>query len=143
MKRKLAGLLALTAVMALLLTGCGTPDGNPLPEGMEEEVVLEEGRQVVALLNGEGYDQVYDLLRSDAQDTTSAQAIQDYMEALFNKVGAFERETQAMVTGQKIKDTGEEYATAVFFAKHSKKDVMYRIAFSADMELMGIEATKK
>ena len=45
-----------------------------------------------------------------------------------------------MATGQKLKDTGEEYGTAVLYCKHEKKTVMYRVAFSTEMELMGIEA---
>ena len=145
MKRKIAGLLALTAVLSLLLTGCGRRgvEGNPLPEGMDEETVLDAGRQVVELLNDGDYQEIYDQMSSDGQKATSVVSIQDYMDGLFEKVGAYEEENQAMATGQKIKDTGEEYATAVFLCKHTKKDVMYRIAFSADMELMGLEVTKK
>ena len=44
-----------------------------------------------------------------------------------------------MATGQTLDDTGEEYATAVFYCKHEKKDVLYRIAYDLDMNLMGLE----
>ena len=49
MRKKLALLLAALSAL-LLLSGCKV-SGNPLPEGMEEETVLEQGREVVALLN--------------------------------------------------------------------------------------------
>lgn len=137
MKKRLV-LLAVVLGVLFLLPGCKV-SGNPLPEGMEEEAVLEQGREVVALLNGEGYQEVYDLLRADARETSSPEAIQSYMEERLDKAGAYKSEDEAMATGQKIKDTGEAYGTAVLYCKHEKKSIMYRIAYSTDLELMGIE----
>lgn len=136
--RKRALLLALALGLLLTLSGCKV-SGNPLPEGMEEETVLSEGREVAALLNSEGWQEVYDLLRSDAKETSSPEAIQSYMEERLDKAGAYQSEDEAMATGQKLRDTGEEYGTAVLYCKHEKKSVIYRIAYSTDMELMGIE----
>ena len=133
-KRKL--LIALACL--LLLSGCKV-SGNPLPEGMEEETVLAQGREVVSLLNGEGWQEVYDLLRDDAKETSGPEAIRDYMTQRLDKAGAYRAEDEAMATGQKLKDTGEEYGTAVLYCKHEKKSVIYRVAYSTDMELMGIE----
>ena len=137
--RKIALMLAVLGAL-LLLSGCKV-SGNPLPEGMEEETVLEQGREVVAMLNGGEWQEVYDLLRSDARETSSPEAIQDYMAERLEKAKAYVKETEAMATGQKLKDTGEEYGTAVIYCKHEKKSVMYRVAYSVDMELMGIEVT--
>ena len=132
---------ALTALAALLLlSGCKV-SGNPLPEGMDESAVLEQGRQVVAALNRGDYREVCDSLRDDARETSSPEAIQAYMEERLEKAGAYKREEDAMATGQTLKDTGEAYGTAVFYCKHEKKDLMYRVAYSADMELMGIQIT--
>ena len=137
--KKIILLLAVVPAL-LLLSGCKV-SGNPLPQGMEEERVLDQGREVVALLNGGGWQEVYDLLREDAKETSSPEAIQSYMEERLDKAGAFKEEDEAMATGQKIKETGEEYGTAVFYCKHEKKSLMYRIAYSTDMELMGIQIT--
>jgi len=138
MKKRL--LLTLAALAALLLlSGCRV-SGNPLPEGMEEETVLTQGREVVSLLNSGGYQEVFDLLREDAQATSSPEAIQDYMAERISKAGAYVEEKDVLATGQKLKDTGEEYGTAVLYCKHEKKSILYRIAYSTDMELMGIEA---
>ena len=63
------------------------------------------------------------------------------MEERLAKAEAYVRETDAMATGQTLKDTGEEYGTAVFYCKHEKKNLMYRIAYSVDMELIGIQIT--
>ena len=124
----------------LLLSGCKV-SGNPLPGGMEEKAVLEQGREIVALLNEEDYQEVYDRLRTDARETSSPEDIQSYMDERLDKAGAYKSEDEAMATGQKIKATGEEYGTAVFYCKHEKKSMMYRIAYSTDMELMGIQIT--
>ena len=137
MKKKFALLLAAVSAL-LLLSGCRV-SGNPLPEGMEEDTVLEQGREIVALLNGGSWQEVYDRLRSDAQETSSPETIQSYMEERLEKAKAYVKETEAMATGQKLKDTGEEYGTAVIYCKHEKKSVMYRVAYSTGMELMGIE----
>ena len=137
MKERLFLLFAIAAGL-VLLAGCKV-SGNPLPEGMEEETVLEQGREVVAMLNGGEWQEVYDLLRPDAQETSSPETIQSYMEERLEKAKAYVKETEAMATGQKLKDTGEEYGTAVIYCKHEKKSVMYRVAYSTGMELMGIE----
>ena len=139
MRKKFALLLAALAAL-FLLSGCKV-SGNPLPEGMEEETVLEQGREVVAMLNGGEWQEVYSLLRADAQETSGPESIQSYMEERLDKAGAYKLETEAMATGQKIKETGEEYGTAVFYCKHEKKNLMYRVAYSTDMELMGIQVT--
>lgn len=131
-------ILLLAAAVLVLLTGCKV-SGHPLPEGMEEEIVLEQGREITALLNDGDYQEVYNRLRGDGQETSSPEGIQSYMEERLDKAGAYVEEDEAMATGQKLKATGEEYGTAVFYCKHEKKNVMYRVAFSTDMELMGIE----
>ena len=137
--RKKRSWLTLLLLALLLLPGCKV-SGNPLPEGMEEEPVLERGREIVALLNAGEWQEVYDLLRSDARETSSPETIQSYMEERLEKAKAYVKETEAMATGQKLKATGEEYGTAVIYCKHEKKSIMYRVAYSVDMELMGIEA---
>ena len=65
MRRKIALMLAVLGAL-VLLAGCKV-SGNPLPEGMEEETVLERGREVVAMLNAGEWQEVYDLLRTEAQ----------------------------------------------------------------------------
>lgn len=140
MRKRWNWLAALTLVLVLaLLSGCS---GNPLPEGMDEEELLAQGREVVALLNEGDWQAVYDRMRSDGQETTSAEDIEAYIQSFLDTVGAYVKETDSMVTGQTL-DTGEDYGTVVLYCKHEKKNVIYRIAFSTDMELMGFQANKR
>lgn len=130
--------LALALLCLLLLPGCRV-SGNPLPEGMEEDAVLDAGREIVSLLNAGEWQEVYDRLRDDAQASSSPDGIRSYMEERLDEAGAYKKEDDAMATGQELKDTGEEYGTAVLYCKHEKENVMYRVAYSTSMELMGIE----
>lgn len=128
---------------ALLLSSCGTPEGNPLPEGMDETAVLDTGREIVTDLNAGSWQEVYDLMREDAKTATgSPEAVAEHMQAVLDKAGPYVSEENAMATGQKL-DSGEGYATAVFYCKHKKDEVLYRIAFSTDMELLGLQVSKK
>lgn len=136
--KKLLFAAALAAL--LLLAGCKV-SGNPLPEGMDENAVLEQGREIVALLNSGEYQAVWDSLRADAQEASGPEAVQAYMEERLAKAGAYRSENDAMATGQTLKETGEKYGTAVLYCKHEKKSLMYRVAYSVDMELMGIQIT--
>ncbi len=126
-------------MLVLLLTGC---DGNPLPEGMDEQALLDAGREVVSLLNAGDYQEIYDRMRADGQEKSDVEDIQDYMEQLLEQAGAYVEETDCLCTGQTL-DSGEEYGTAVLYCKHEKKSVVYRIAFSDQMELMGFTAQKQ
>ena len=120
----------------LMLSAC-TPKGNPLPDGMEESELLDQGRAVVSQLNEGDYQSVYYQLRQDAQESTSPEEIEQYVAAVLDRAGERLQETQAMATGQQL-DTGEAYGTAVLCCRHRKKNVVYRVAFDTSMELMGI-----
>ena len=136
MRKKSLCILAL--VCLLLLAGCS---GTPLPEGMEEDTLLEKGREIVQQLNESQWKVVDYAMRADGQETTSPADIQSYMEALLAEAVAYQKETDQMTTGQKLKDSGEEYATAVFYVKHEKDDMLYRIAFSTELELIGFQVS--
>ena len=142
MKKRILTLLFLLCT-ALLLCSCNV-EGNPLPEGMDETAVLEAGRAIVTDLNESDWQAIYNQLREDAKTATgSPDAIQAHMQTVLDKVGLYESEKDAMATGQKVKETGEQYATAVFYCEHEKNQAMYRIAFSTDMELIGLQVTKQ
>lgn len=128
---------------AFLLCSCAV-EGNPLPEGMDEASVLDTGRQIITDLNAGNWQTIYDQLREDAKTATgSPEAVQAHMEAVLEKVGPYVAEEEAMATGQTLKESGEQYATAVFYCKHEKDDAMYRIAFSTELELIGLQVTKQ
>lgn len=130
---------ALALLLVLALAGCS---GKPLPEGMDEETLLDAGREIVTLLNEGDYQGVYDRMRADGQEASTVDDVREAMENLLDEVGPYVKENDTLATGQTL-DSGEEYGTAVFYCKHEKKNVVYRVAFSTEMELMGFTVGKQ
>lgn len=131
--------VALLLTTVVMLSGC---QGSKLPEGMDESALEEKGREVVTALNQGDYAWVYDQMRSDAQETTTEEDIQAYIEEVVATAGVYEADEEILLTGQTL-DSGERYGTAVFYSRHEEKDVVYRIAFSTDLELMGFQIQTK
>ena len=145
MKKLTALFLAVVTALSLLtLSGCtkGTPEGTPLPEGMDEATIITEGRKVVELLVKEDYFAIVDQMRPDVAAGVAPGDIKGVMEKVVEKSGTYVEETEAMATGQKNKEAGETLAEAVIFAKHEKKQVRYRIVFDPEMNLVGLQVRK-
>ena len=142
-KSRKRNILLLGLVLILgsgLLSGC-SHKGNPLPENMDEETVLTEGRKVVDLLVNGDYQAVVDQLRSDVAASVTAEQVEAAM-ADVKKAGAYVAESDCITTGRTVKETGEEYGEAVIMAKHEKDMVRYRIAFDTEMNLIGLQVRK-
>ena len=138
--KKKIGLPLAALALLLLCTACAVK-GNPLPKGMEEDAVLSAGLGVMdQLIRGE-YDEVYEELRSDVRDATTASALEDVMDTATDGLGEPKEVTDTMVTG--VTDTDEPHAIAVIQRKYEKKSVYFRIAFDPDMQLIGMEIKKK
>ena len=84
--KKKIGLPLAALALLLLCTACAVK-GNPLPKGMEEDAVLSAGLGVMdQLIRGE-YDEVYEELRSDVRDATTASALEDVMDTATDGLG--------------------------------------------------------
>lgn len=138
MIRKKAASLAALALCLLLLAGC---QGKALPEGMEEQALLDAGREVVLLLVQGEYEAVHALLREDQQRLISAEDIQSLVLQQLDGVGVYREIESTMTTGQS--SDGEDYGVAVFYCAYSKDDALFRIAFDPDMSLIGISVQKQ
>ena len=127
-------------MLLALCTACAVK-GKDLPKGMEEEAVLSAGLGVMDQLVSGEYDKVYEALRSDVREATSAAALQALMNTATDGLGGPKEVTDTMVTG--ATDTDEPHAIAVIRRKYEKKSVYFRIAFDPDMELIGLDIKKK
>ena len=133
--RKRGYLIASLAMLLLLvLSGC---KGNKLPDGMDEDKVSSAG---LAVTKGE-YEEVYDALREDVREQTSADAIEEMMDTATEGRGSFKKVKDSMVTG--VTDADEPHAIAVIGAKYDKKSVVFRIAFDTEMNLIGLDVRGK
>lgn len=136
MKQKTRSFAAL-ALLVLLLCGC---QGKPLPEGMDEETLLKNGREVAILLAGGDYGAVLERMREDVAADVTAEDIQALVLKQTDGAGVYKQIDSFMTTGQS--SDGESYGVAVFYCNYSKKNVMFRLAFDVNYELIGMEVKK-
>ena len=118
----------------MIFSGC---QGKALPEGMEEDVVLSSGEDIVDLLIAEDFDQVYERLREDIQAGTSVDDIEELMDKASDGLGEFDEVTDTLVTG--VRNADVPHAIAVIRCKYEKKSIVFRVAFDTEMELIGLE----
>lgn len=137
MRRRAASLAALVMAL-LLLAGC---QGSPLPGGMEEEALLEAGRDVVLLLVGGDYEAVHAALRPDVAETVAAEDIQSLVLQQTDGAGVYKQIESSMVTGQS--SGGEDYGVAVLYCEFDRKDAVFRLAFDPDYALIGLEVKQQ
>ena len=131
--RKRGYLIASLAMLLLLvLSGC---KGNKLPDGMDEDKVSSAGLAVMSQLTKGEYEEVYDALREDVREQTSADAIEEMMDTATEGRGSFKKVKDSMVTGVTDAD--------VIRAKYDKKSVVFRIAFDTEMNLIGLDVRGK
>ena len=129
---------ALAILLFLVLSGC---KGNKLPDGMDEDKVSRAGLAVMSQLTKGEYEEVYDALREDVREQTSADDIKKMMDAATDGRGSFKKVKDSMVTG--VTDTEEVHGIAVIRAKYDKKSVIFRIAFDPEMNLIGLDVRGK
>lgn len=134
-------LILLCTLCCVALTACAVK-GNDLPDGMDEDTVLSAGREVASALVGGDYDAVFERLREDVAAQTDVAALAELMQSASDGLGEAEYIEDTLVTGVTDKDT-EPHAIAVIYWKYEKKNVMFRVAFDTDMQLIGLEIKKK
>ena len=135
-KKRWAAALA-AALCVLMLAGC---KGKPLPDGMEEDAVLAAGEAVVQQLTDGDYSAVLAQFRSDIREGLTAEQIQTQVETATEKAGQYRKLDDTLVTGSQEPET---HGIAVIYCKYTKDSVMFRVAFDPEMELIGLEVSKR
>ncbi len=133
-KKRILSLTALFLAVLLMCSGC---QGHPLPEGMEEDALLDAGKEVLLQLVAGEYETVRQEFRSDVADTVTAEDIQEIVVRQLDGAGAYKQINDSMVTGRTA--NGNEYGEAVFYCNFAEKNVIFRIAFDPDMVLIGLD----
>lgn len=133
MRRAICSTVGLV-LSVLLLAGC---QGKALPEGMDEDALLEAGKNVMLQIVQGEYDTVLSEFRADVRETLTAADIQTLALAQLNGAGVYKQIEKSMTTGQS--SDGEDYGVAVLYCQFSEKDVVFRLAFDPDMTLIGID----
>ena len=125
-------------LICLLLVGCS---GNPLPSGMDEDTVIKAGVTVVKLVGDGDYEAVLELFREDVRESLTAEQLRDLVDRNTEGCGYYIQVKDSMATGQK--SDGEEYGVAVLYTEYSDGNIVYRIAFDTDMNLIGLSVKEQ
>ena len=125
MKIRRAGLLlALLAALLLGLCACRV-EGNPLPEGMDEEETLAKGREAVRAIAGNDWEGLWALLREDVRESTSPEDIGTLILGQLDGAGVYKQIDSYLATGQS--SDGEDYGVCVFYCKYEKKKALIQL----------------
>ena len=128
----------MAAVLCVLtLAGC---KGKPLPDGMEEDAVLAAGEEIVQQLTDGDYSAVLAQFRSDIREGLTAEQLQTQVETATQKAGQYRKLDDTLVTGSQ---EPEPHGIAVIYCKYPTDSVMFRVAFDPEMELIGLEVSKR
>ena len=130
-------ILPLLLLLALLgLTGCKS---EPLPEGMEEDAMIQAATQVREQLTAGEYQAVADTFREDMREQfdVTAEMVQSVMDTV-SEAGAHVRTTDTVTAGGTDENFHEPYGVVILYCKHEKKDVIYEFSFDTGMELIGL-----
>ena len=108
---------------------------------VEEEPLLTAGREVLLLVVNGDYEAVHERLRADQQEAVTVEDIQSMALSALDGAGDYVEIQDSMVTGQS--SDGESYGVAVFYCGYTDADVIFRLAFDPDMELIGISMQQR
>ena len=132
MKKILMLAISMT-VLLLLLLGC---KGEPLPEGMDEDALFTAGKDVVLLLVDGEFETVHGMLREDLRGQISVDDIRAEVSLQLSDAGVYKQIEDHMATGQVV--DGISYGISVLYCEFSEEDVLIRVSFDNDWNLVGI-----
>ncbi len=124
--------LIISLLMMVMLTACS---GEALPEGMDEDALFTAGKDVMLLLVGGDYETVHGMLRADQRELFTAGDIAEVVSSQLNGAGVYKQIDDYMATGQVV--DGERYGIAVLYCDFSDEDVLVRVSFDAQWNLVG------
>ena len=130
MKKMTAVFLSL--LIAFAMTACR---GEALPEGMDQDALLSAGQEVFLLLVEGEYETVHEMLREDQRAQFTVEDIRSAVTSQLDDAGFYKQIEDRMTTAQTIE--GERYGIAVLYCEFSEEDVLVRISFDADLQLVG------
>lgn len=137
MKKVLLSVLALMLVL-FCLVGC---KGEPLPEGMDENALFTAGKDVMLLLVRGEYETVHEMLREDQREIVTVADIQAAVSSQLNGAGVYKQIEDHMATGQVI--DGVRYGVSVLYCEFTEEDVLIRISFDDEWNLVGFSLNQR
>ena len=139
MKKRLLMIPALALVCVLGLTGC-TQKRGPVPEGVDEDALLEASRAVMDQLIAGEYQAVRDQLREDIRAGVTVEDVAEIMDPVLEESGTFQSVEETVTHGS---EEEEPLAAVDFQCSFSEEEVSFRIVFDADLVLTGFSVVRQ
>ena len=140
--KRVLSVACLGVLISVLLTGCVTNKAVPLPEEMDEDVVVAAGQDVLQLLLDEKYDEVAAMFREDIRTQPGKEITGEVIEQLLyqqilpEESGVFMEILESY--GEGVEGASEPHGVAVIHTQYSKDKVGFGIAFDLEMNLIGL-----
>ena len=120
------------SLLLLALTACG---GSELPSGMDADELMAAGQKVALLLVEGEYEAVYELLREDQRALTTVEQIEQAVRSQLDGAGVYKQIEKRMTSGTTIE--GERYGAVMLYCEFSEEDVLVRLFFDPQLQLVG------
>ena len=140
--KRVLNVVCLGVMLSVLLTGCVTNKPVPLPEEMDEKVVVAAGEEVLELLLAEKYEEVANLFREDIRTQPGKEITGDVVkelvegQILVEESGIFEKKIDSYAEG--VEGAAEPHGVAVIHTQYTKDKVGFGIAFDLEMNMIGL-----
>ncbi len=125
-------------VLIFTLTACCGCVDVSLSDAFDETEVSAAAEHVVELINARDYEGIEALVREDLRDVLSAEVLADVLDEVLDQYGMFVNYKAVTVVGQKVSDTGEEYAVAVLSCAYEQGKLKYTLSFDSELALAGL-----
>lgn len=132
---KLNRILIFVLLFSVILSGCAS---KKLAGTYDENIVIERGQEIVALINSQDFDLVNAELRDDLEDQLTVNQLKEAMGQKLIDAGSFLEYQSTSTLGQKSKSTGEDYATVVLVGKYENSTLIFTITMDSNMDLVGL-----
>ena len=137
MKKILISVLSV-AILLFSLVGCR---GEALPEGMDEDALFTAGKDVMLLLVDGEYETVHELLREDQREQVSVDDIREVVTSQLDGAGIYKQIEDHMATGYLA--NGERFGISVLYCEFSEEDVLIRVSFDSEWNLVGFSIKQR
>ena len=137
MKKILTTVISMILLL-LLATGCS---GSPLPEGMDEKSLFMAGKDVALLLVDGEFETVHGMIREDQRQQISVDDIRTAVTTQLAGAGEYRQIEDHMATGQVV--AGVRYGVSVLYCEFSEEDVLIRVSFDEDGNLVGFSLNQR
>ena len=124
----------LMVLTAFCLTACTS---TKLAEEFDEAKVKESATKAVDYLIAREYEECVAMMDANMQASLTPEALSANVDAVIEKVGAFQEYKSVAVVGQKD-GQGADYAVAVVVAGFENGKLTFNVSFNVGMEMIGL-----